>query len=146
MLMLKICVSFLEYFWIEKRCKHFPLWIFERNWFFMHSCVFIWVKAEEVSMNKSWIIPLLLILIVLNWHVRMLIFIKNSQKVTETITWYRLLSIIVQGEYYGPRSLKLFRDKLSAQVIGTVHICMILFIFLCCMYWSTNVLFNSWFN
>lgn len=72
----------------------------------------------------------------------MLIFIKNSQKVTETITWYRLLSIIVQGEYYRPWSIKLFRDKLSAQVIGTVHICMILFIFLCCLYWSTNILFK----
>lgn len=64
----------------------------------------------------------------------MLIFIKNCQKVAETITWYRLLSIIVQGEYYRPWSIKLFRDKLSAKVTGTVHICMILFIFLCCLY------------
>lgn len=72
----------------------------------------------------------------------MLIFIKNCQKVTETITWYRLFPIIVQGEYYRPWSIKLFRDKLSAKVTGTVHICMILFIFLCCLYWSTNILFK----
>lgn len=69
----------------QKKVSIFP--IINLNKFFFGPCEILKVKTDDVSLKKSWIFSLLLILIV---QVCLFFFITDCQKVREAITWDRL--------------------------------------------------------